>query len=227
VVGREMARSFEVKIQGIQQSPYTSKTIFLDSDTFVCEPIDQIFEFLDLFDMATTLDLYGHSHTFFQKYKPDYKLRLEGTLHEFNTGVIGLNHRDNVKAFMNQWLKTHRELNILADMPSFREAYFDSPVKIGILPPEYNFTGINSMTIAYTKVRVIHDRIGERWNNLRTHMATFEEMDKFSKRINKYSFKRLIIPYVGVIPYYFSPFYMKRKIKKILGVSMKKKRSTV
>lgn len=220
-----IGRSFEVKITGMQLSPY-DKTVFLDSDTFICNPIDDIFELLDYFDMATTLEMNGHSTGFWTQYQPNYQLKLKGVLHEFNTGVVGFNKNEDVVKFLETWLQIHRELNMYADMPTFREAYLKYPVRIGILPHEYNLTGIKSMVIVYGKVRVIHDRLGEKWNNLRSHMADFDYMDKFAKRINRIDYKRLIVPYIGAIPYNFSPFYIKQKLKRVFGVRIKKKRES-
>ncbi len=220
-----IGRSFEVKITGMQLSPF-QKTVFLDGDTFVCDSIDNIFDLLDYCDMAATQDLTGHSMGFWTQYQPEYKLKLKGVFHEFHTGVVGFNLNHTVKEFLGIWLRIHRELNMYADMPTFREALLEYPIRMGVLPHEYNLTGLKSMVIAHGKVKIIHDRLGEKWNNLRSHMASFEYMDKLALRINKTELKRLIIPYVGVIPYYFSPFYLKQKIKRILGIKARKKRES-
>jgi alpha-N-acetylglucosamine transferase len=221
----DIGKSFEVKIVGMQLSPF-DKTVFLDSDTFVCNPIDNIFEFLEYFDIAITTYLNGHSENFWRQYKPDYHLKLKGILHEFHTGVVGFNKNSSVTKFFATWLAIHKELKMYADMPTFREAFLKFPVRIGILPHEYNLTGIKSMVIVFGKVRVIHERLGEKFNNLRSHMADFDYMNRFAMRINKTEVKRLIIPYIGVIPYNFSPFYIKRKLKRMLGIKIKKKRES-
>lgn len=225
IYASDLGRSFEVKITGMMRSPF-ERTVFLDTDTFVCAGIDSIFEFLDYFDFAMTLDMHGHSTSFWKQYQPEYPIKLKDTLHEFNTGVVGFKQSAVVNEFFNTWLQTHRELGMYADMPTFREAYLKKPVRVGILPHEYNFTGIKSMVMAYTTVRVIHDRLGEKWNNLRPHMADFTYMDKLASRINRKTCKRLIIPYVGVIPFSWSPFNIKRKLKSLLGIKTKKKRES-
>lgn len=128
--------------------------------------------------------------------------------------------------FFQKWLSIHRELNMYADMPTFREAFLHNPIRIGILPHEYNLTGLKSMAMIHGQVRVIHDRLGERINNLRAHMADFKYMDKLARRINKTSSKRLFIPYLGIIPYMFSPFYLKQRLKRLFGVKTLKKRES-
>ncbi|MBN8575719.1 MAG: hypothetical protein J0L66_02210 [Cytophagales bacterium] len=221
----DLGKSFEVKITGMMRSPF-KRTVFLDTDTFVCASIDSVFEFLNYFDFAMTLDMHGHSTSFWKQYQPNYKVELQGTLHEFNTGVVGFVTNSQTREFFNTWLHIHRELGMYADMPTFREAFLRKPVRIGILPHEFNFTGIKSMVMAYTTVRVIHDRLGEKWNDLRPHMADFKFMEKLAKRINKKNYKRLIIPYVGVIPFSWSPFNIKKKLKSLLGIKAKKKRES-
>lgn len=221
-----IGRSFEVKITGMQISPF-DKTVFLDCDTFVCEPIDEIFDLLDRFDMAMSVYQGGISKSFWDKYKPDYKLSLTDTLYEYHTGVIGFRKNENVNSFLDKWLDIHRELNIYADMATFREAFLKHPLMIAPLPYEYNVQGIKSMTVLHGKVKVIHERLGERWGNLRSHAKNFRAMNRFAKKVNRKECKRLLIPYIGIIPYYFSPFYIKQKIKRLMGVKVKRKRESI
>lgn len=225
ITANDLGSSFEVKIAGMMRSPF-QRTVYLDTDTFVCASIDSIFDFLDYFDFAMTLDMYGHSTSFWNQYQPNYQIKLKDTLHEFNTGVVGFIRNSDVDEFFQTWLQTHRELGMYADMPAFREAFLKRPVRVGILPHEYKFTGIKSMAMAHTTVRVIHDRLGEKWDNLRPHMADFVYMDKLARRINRKTYKRLIIPYLGFISFTWSPFYIKKKIKSMLGIKAKKKRET-
>lgn len=57
-------------------------------------------------------------------------------------------------------------------------------------------------------------------------MADFVYMDKLARRINRITYKRLIIPYLGVIAFTWSPFNIKRKIKSLLGIKTRKKRES-
>ena len=77
----DIGKSFEVKITGMQMSPY-DKTVFLDSDVFVCDSIDDIFLVLDHFDMALALDQYGHSMATFSA------SRLGSTKKTFLSGFV-------------------------------------------------------------------------------------------------------------------------------------------
>lgn len=220
-------RDFVSKIAGIKKTPF-QKTIYLDSDTFICAPIEQLFEILDLFDMAMTIDRYNHSYGFLRHYNSSFKLRFENVLPEYNTGLIVYNSGEHIKKLFEDWLDTHREMNVKADMPSFREAFIknSTTVRIAPLPFEYNYFGTHSFGFAYNEIKVMHERLGERWNTLTPLMLSFEKMEKKARMMNKYHCKRIIIPYLGVVPYKFSPYRIKYKLKQVLGIKKTKKAET-
>jgi alpha-N-acetylglucosamine transferase len=218
---------FESKIIGIQKTPY-KKTIYLDTDTFICKPIDDLFDLLQVFDMGMTIEKSNHSYAFFQRYNPSFKLMLENVLPEYNTGLIVYNSNQQVKTLLCDWLNTHKEMNVKADMPSFREAFIKNAasVRIAPLPSEYNYFGTHSFGFAHNEIKVTHERLGERWNSLTTVMLPFEKMDRQARKMNRYHCKRIIVPYIGVIPYTFSPYRIKYKIKQWLGIKKTKKTET-
>src|SRR6266498_441972 len=76
-------RDFVSKIIGMQRTPF-ERTIFLDSDTFICSSIDKLFEVLDLFDMLLSPERILHSYNFFSQYNPDFKIKYESVLPEYN-----------------------------------------------------------------------------------------------------------------------------------------------
>lgn len=227
VIVEKEVNDFVSKITGIRRTPF-ERTVYLDSDTFICAPIDNLFQILDIFDMAMTIERYNHSYAFFQRYNSAFQLRFENVLPEYHTGLIVYNNNECVKNLFADWLHIHHEMSIKADMPSFREAFIKNAitVRIAALPFEYNYFGTNSFGFAYNEIKVIHERLGERWNTLTTVMLPFEKMEKKASRMNKYHCKRIIIPYVGVIPYSFSPYRIKYKLKQLLGIKKTKKAET-
>ncbi len=220
-------RDFVSKIIGMQRTPF-ERTVFLDCDTFICSSIDKLFEILQMFDMGMTIDTRTHSYGFLEHYNSSFELKFENVLPEYNTGIIVYNNNKVVKKLFADWLEVHYEMNIKADMPSFREAFIKNAlnVRIGPIPFEYNYFGTHSFGFAYTEIKVIHERLGERWNTLTTVMLPFEKMDKKARMMNKYHCKRIIVPYFGVIPYTVSPYRIKYKIKQLLGIKKTKKAET-
>jgi alpha-N-acetylglucosamine transferase len=220
-------RDFVSKIIGMQRTPF-ERTIYLDSDTFICASIDQLFQILEIFDMGMTIDTRTHSYGFLGHYNSDFPLRFKNVLPEYNTGIIVYDNNAYIKKLFADWLRVHFEMKIKADMPSFREAFINNAlaVRIAPLPFEYNYFGTHSFGFAYNEIKVIHERLGERWKTLTSVMLPFEKMEKKARMINKYHCKRIIIPYFGVVPYSFSPYRIKYRVKQLLGIKKTRKAET-
>ncbi|MEP6512601.1 MAG: hypothetical protein ABJA79_01935 [Parafilimonas sp.] len=227
IIYNEPSEDFITKILGVKQTPF-QRTVFLDTDTFVCSSINDLFSVLDLFDMAMTIDNFIHGYPFFKKYNPAYFIRYEKIIPEYNTGVIVFSNNNKVMKLFESWLKIHKAMHIKADMPSFREALIENAATVGIspLPFEYNFHGIKSFGFVYNEIKIIHERLGERWSTLTEIMLPYEKMDRLAKRINKHKGKRIIIPYMGVITSAFSPYSIKNKLKRMFGIKKTKKAET-
>ncbi len=229
IILSEASSDFVSKIKGLQLTPF-DRTIFLDTDTFVCLPIDELFDVLDLFDMAMSVDVFGHSRGFIQKYQPQFKIRYENVIPEFHTGVIVVKNNLKTQSFIRFWLQKHEELNLKADMPSLREAYIDFEEKVSIAPllAEYNYYEIFSFGIIHGPVKIIHGRLGSRWSTLTRVMLPFEKMDKIANKYNKRpNIKRLLIGNVGIISANYNLWVMKNFIKKALGIKQTKKSETL
>lgn len=218
--------NFSSKIYGLLKSPF-DKTIFLDTDTFVCASLTNIFDILELFDIAVAHEPSRHSIGFIQNSNPTYKVEHQEVFPEFNTGVIAFKMKATAISFLQKWLEIYNLINIKADQVAFRDALLQSSLRIHTLTPEYNFRGILGMMVAHGEVKIVHDRMGESLKNLGAHMQNYDKLKRYSKQINKSKQKRIIIPYLGCIPYYFSPYYVKQKIKKIFGIKRKRKAETL
>lgn len=200
------------KIVGLLNSPF-DQTIFLDSDTFVCSNIDELFDLLDLVDIATTQEAKKHTYVF-----PEMKYK--NIFPEFNSGVIVFKKNENVLKLFNDWLEICNKLKIQIDMPGFREAIlknFDT-IKFSILPEEYNSHGYKSMLMLHGEVKVIHERLGSNWMTWTPFFMTFDQMNMFAKKINRIRYKRIFVPYIGLIPFNYSPANFVLKFKKSIGI---------
>jgi alpha-N-acetylglucosamine transferase len=200
------------KIIGLLNSPF-DQTIFLDTDTFVCSNIDELFSLLTFVDIATTQESKKHTYVF-----PEIKFK--NIFPEFNSGVIVFKRNKHIEKLFNDWFASCQSLKIAIDMPGLREAFllnFDT-VRFSILPEEYNSHGYKSMLILFGEVKVIHERIGTSWKTITPYFANFDEMSKFAAKINKKNYKRIYIPAIGIIPYNYNAYNILYKIKKILGI---------
>jgi hypothetical protein len=117
------------------ESPY-DKTVYLDTDIFVTEDFTDIFSLLDKFDIAATEDptRTGTGAV------PNYGADIPESFPEYNTGVVAYNSNKKVNKHFVQWQEEyteHREAHP-HDQPSFWKLLYESDLRIGTLPREYN-----------------------------------------------------------------------------------------
>jgi hypothetical protein len=187
---------FASKVIGLLNSPF-ERTLFMDTDTFVVNKIDFIFELLNLYDCCFTLEP-SISTTQFELLD-DYV----NSIGEFNSGVVLFNNSEIVMDFFRFWmeiLNNKKYSQDYFDMPQLRNAYINCNLKprIGIMPDNFNLHGLKSYLIIHGTVYIIHERFGTYYNSFSERMLSNKEMLKISERINKTSEKRLFIPFFNM-----------------------------
>jgi hypothetical protein len=126
----------EGKIASLSRTPY-DRTLFLDTDTYICGDVSELFPLLDAFEVAAAHDparLYyaGESHP----------STLPESFPELNTGVL-LYKADNpsVRTLLRTWKERYGTMgggDPERDQLSFREVLYESDVRMTVLSPEYN-----------------------------------------------------------------------------------------
>lgn len=169
--------SYLDKPRGLQMSPF-DKTLFLDTDAYVVSPIDELFDLLDSFDIAATVD------------PNEASLRMRGfqyfddvpeSVPEYNTGVVAFADTPEVSTFLGSWIKNYSESHH-TDQPSFRKALATSPVEFTALSPLYNcFTNYPMQVTG--KVKILHD-VGDD-SFLQEGDTVSERVQEVAGRINR------------------------------------------
>ncbi len=142
------------KIRPLVDSPY-EKTLFLDTDTYLCEPVYDVFTMLDRFDIAL-----AQAPDRYQYNLPD----LPDCFTELNSGVIAFRKNERVLALLQRWETTFYQMlakdsQSSRDQHSLRDALYRSSVQFFVLPPEYNFRTIcPSFAGKHCAVKIIHGR---------------------------------------------------------------------
>lgn len=147
---------FSDSILSPRMTPY-DKNIFIDTDTFISENISGIFELLDKYELLACFDptrtgLVNH----------DFRFSGPDAFPQYNTGLIAYQDNERVKNLFRDWRnlfedykdKFRQNLN----QPAFREVVYCSNIKIGTLPPEYNYRIIYP-GFASGKVKMLHGRL--------------------------------------------------------------------
>ena len=138
----------------LPESPY-ERTLYIDTDTKIIEPIDSLFGLLDRFDIAACID---HSR----------KLRktaavwsaydaVPASFSEFAGGVILVRKSAETDSFFELWRRNYKEWcevsGLQNDQPSFRVSLWQSGLRVFVLPPEFN---IRTKGYHNIKPRILH-----------------------------------------------------------------------
>ena len=145
VVVNKSYYSFEDKVVYMYDSPY-EYTLFLDTDTYICEDFSELFAILDNFDIAAV-----HAPTKI----PGIVNGVPECYQQMNTGVILFKKSPEVKKFFEYWVKLYKSGE--PDQPSFREALFNSQLRIATLTAEYNCRFPFPFFVCGT-VKILHGR---------------------------------------------------------------------
>ncbi|HHP7230775.1 MAG TPA: putative nucleotide-diphospho-sugar transferase [Xenococcaceae cyanobacterium] len=114
-------------------SPY-DKTLFLDTDTYVCESCINLFKLLDFFDLAIAPDPTDVNRAMI----PNSQKKLEAS-DLYNTGVIIFQKNQRTETLFKNWLDiyqtkiTQKTVNKENDQTSFVESLLQSEAKIYVL----------------------------------------------------------------------------------------------
>lgn len=150
----DVTRSCRDKIKPLIDSPY-EKTLFLDTDTYLCEPVYDLFEMLDRFDIAL-----AQAPDRYQYELPE----LPACFTELNSGVIAFRKNQQVCDLLELWEKTFLQMldqdtGSYRDQHSLRDALYRSDVRFFVLPSEYNFRTIcPNFAGKRCSVKIIHGR---------------------------------------------------------------------
>lgn len=142
------------KIRPLLDTPY-ERTLFLDTDTFICAPVYDIFKMLDRFDIAL-----AHAPDRYQYDLPD----LPDCFTELNSGVIAYRKNDEVSELLKDWEYTFYQMlaedsGSHRDQHSLRDAIYRSDLRFLVLPAEYNFRTIcPNFAGKHCAVKILHGR---------------------------------------------------------------------
>ena len=90
---------FYDKTNLMRQSPY-DRTLFIDADTYVVDPVSELFSVLDQFDCAATHEEYLSTDWFSRYSRQD----IPESFPEFNTGILMLKRSDKMERFLQSWV---------------------------------------------------------------------------------------------------------------------------
>ena len=127
------------KVDYLRLSPY-EKTIYLDTDTIIAKPIDDLFGLFQRCDVFGTHDT-ARKRDFAGKSFPEYDA-IPYAFPEINGGFLGLDLTSaNVCSALSSWKRLYYQYSHITDgwdQPSLRVSLWQNDCRVLFLPPEYN-----------------------------------------------------------------------------------------
>lgn len=142
-----------------QQTPY-DRTLFVDADTYIVEPVPELFAMLDQFNFAATHEEYLNTDWWNRYPRPD----IPPSFPEFNTGILVYRRSPQMDGVLKDWselyqtfLESHPGQKI-NDQPFFRAAVYRNQVRFATLTREYNckFRGQGYLN---GRVKILHGHV--------------------------------------------------------------------
>ena len=143
----------------IQQTPY-ERTLFVDADIHIVEPVPELFTILDQFDFAATHEEYLSTDWWNRYPRPD----IPASFPEFNTGILAYKRSSQMDNVLKEWSGLYRSFleehpgQKINDQPFFRAAAYSNPVRFATLTREYNckFRGQGYLN---GRVKILHGNV--------------------------------------------------------------------
>ena len=143
--------SFGDKVKPLLETPF-ERTVFLDTDTWLCEPVSELFSLLDRYEIAM-------AHAPMRVTAPS---EVPSCFSECNSGVIAYLLNEKTRRLISLWKKYYEERTALDprehDQPALRDALWQSDARFAVLPPEYNFRFVMPGFAGRGTVKIIHGR---------------------------------------------------------------------
>lgn len=167
------------KPNALLRTPY-QRTIFLDTDIYLEQSIEETYALLNEFDMAVATN---PADTYL-KHTVDYGV--EEAFPEFNTGVIVYKSNEAVREFLRDWRASY-EFWHRKDQPSFRQVLYESDVRFAPLRRRYNYMYRDPAHLV-GEVKVFHGALLEhRGADMPRHELSLDN----AKSINDRGFSRV------------------------------------
>jgi len=158
----QVHRNFEhvraVKFEALGSDRF-DRTLYLDGDTFVADSIGELFELMDVFDLAA-MPAPQRIHPRFAESGLDRLFpSVPSSFPEYNGGVIVFRRSPAFESCLAEWIRLYdlgrTERDYHMDQASLRVALYHGEPRIAALSPEYNFrAGIPN--VVKGRVKIIH-----------------------------------------------------------------------
>ena len=128
------------KITCMQGSRF-ARTLFLDCDTLVVQPLGDIWGLMDRFDLALCHDVRRTSALIRQGWRIDTPYAFP----QMNSGVMLYRRSDAMLAFLRDWAAAYVLAGAGRDQVTLRDLLWSSDLRFYVLPPEFNLRRVTEL----------------------------------------------------------------------------------
>ena len=121
------------KVDHMQRTPF-AETLYLDSDTRVFGPLDDLFDVLARFDLAIA----HRSRVRPNRKRAQWRFDVPAAFPEHNSGVILYRSSAAALAFLEAWRMAYAEAGFGVDQITLRELLWSTDLRFAVLPQRYN-----------------------------------------------------------------------------------------
>lgn len=185
LVHPDVRRSYRDKIVPLLHLPF-KRTLFLDSDVELIQPLDDLFALLDVLDVVGC-----HAPVRWCQWQDP---SVPQGFCELNSGVLGLRRGGRTRALVRRWLSTYDEAGVPFDQASLRSAMWwattQRRLRTWVLPSEYNLRTTKPWLVGPgMPVKIVHGRIPDSLREplvqyLNTDTTSFRASSAFPTRQN-------------------------------------------
>lgn len=143
------------KMEALLRSRF-ERTLYMDADTMVVAPVEDMFDVLDQFDIALTAEQRRNDDRSVAQL-PEAPVPVAFPV--MNGGLIALRRNARTTRFITDWQTWVHERQQKFDQPSLRALLYRSDLRMHVLPPEYNvmfFGPFMRLGPAFTAPRILH-----------------------------------------------------------------------
>lgn len=145
---------FQLKLLALTEG-ISGPTLFLDSDTLVCAPLDPAWSLLGRFDVLACHAPWRRRLRYENYDMPDFVSDVPDAFCEFNTGVLFLADNRQTASLLQAWQELYDKAPGSGDQYLFMHVVFYSDCRLYVLPSEYNFR-FRAPQFVGDRVRIVH-----------------------------------------------------------------------
>lgn len=131
------------KIACMAQSRF-ARTLFIDCDTLVLNPLGDLFDLLDRVTLAVAHDVRRASALV----RTGFRVQTPYAFPQFNTGVLLYRRSPDMAEFFAAWAEAWCAQGGGRDQPGFRDLMWERDLRYHVLPPEYNLRRVTLLDAA-------------------------------------------------------------------------------